>query len=101
MLELTGDLDLAEVQEVRAGLLARIAAAAHLRVEVDLTRLRYLSSSGIALLLDLAAAATRVDGTLGVTAARGSGPARILELSGLDGISTGSNLSVRTVPVTP
>ncbi|WP_245886890.1 SpoIIE family protein phosphatase [Umezawaea tangerina] len=101
VLELTGDLDLAEVQEVRAGLLARIAAAAHLRVEVDLTRLRYLSSSGIALLLDLAAAATRVDGTLGVTAARGSGPARILELSGLDGISTGSNLSVRTVPVTP
>ncbi len=96
--ELTGDLDLARVEEVRAELLARIATAVHLRVEVDLTRLRYLSSSGIALLLDLASAATRVDSTLTVTAARGSAPARILELSGLDGISTGSNLSVHTAP---
>ncbi|MET1071985.1 MAG: SpoIIE family protein phosphatase, partial [Umezawaea sp.] len=96
--ELTGDLDLAEVEEVRAGLLARVAAAAHQRVEVDLTRLRYLSSSGIALLLDLAAAATRVGSTLTVTTAQDSAPARILELSGLDGISTGSNLSVHTAP---
>ncbi|WNV87159.1 SpoIIE family protein phosphatase [Umezawaea sp. Da 62-37] len=98
--EFTGDLDLAEVEEVRAGLLARIATAAHLRIQVDLTRLRYLSSSGVALLLDLAAAATRVDSTLTVTAARGSAPARILELSGLDGISTGSNLTVDTAPAT-
>ncbi|MFD9734889.1 SpoIIE family protein phosphatase [Umezawaea sp. NPDC059074] len=98
---LTGDLDLARVREVRAELLARISAAARLRVEVDLTRLRYLSSSGIALLLDLAAETTRTGGRLTVTAARGSAPARILELSGLDGISTGSNLVVATAPVEP
>jgi anti-anti-sigma factor len=101
VVELAGDLDLARVEEVRDGLLARIAATSHLRVEVVLTRLRYLSSSGIALLLDLAAATTRVAGTLTVIAEQGSAPARILELSGLDGISTGRNLEVRTTLTTP
>jgi len=60
--------------------------------------LGYLSSSGIALLLEAAVVAANAGRSVAVVAEEGSAPARILELSGLSGVSTGRNLVVRTVP---
>ncbi|SDO37612.1 SpoIIE family protein phosphatase [Lentzea jiangxiensis] len=78
---LTGDLDIATVDELRAPLLSRIDVADPRPVEVDLTGLRYLSSSGVALLLQAMAAARGRGRELTLVAA--GAPARILELSGL------------------
>ncbi|HEX7304639.1 SpoIIE family protein phosphatase [Lentzea sp.] len=80
---LTGDLDIATVEDLRDALLRRVDVADERPVEVDLTGLDYLSSSGIALLLQ---ALTRAEGrgrSLSLVAAEGSAPARILDLSGL------------------
>ncbi|SEQ91105.1 anti-anti-sigma factor [Lentzea xinjiangensis] len=81
---LVGDLDIATVEDVRAPLLARIDVADQRPVEVDLTGLDYLSSSGIALLLQALSCARARGRTMSLVAASGSAPARILDLSGLE-----------------
>lgn len=63
------------------------------RPEIDLAGVNYPSSSGIALLLE-AAAATRADRTLTVHATEGTPPTRVLALSGLHGLTTDA-LAVR------
>ncbi|SDF74718.1 anti-anti-sigma factor [Lentzea fradiae] len=80
---LTGDLDIATVEDLREALLSRIDVADDRPVELDLTRLGYLSSSGIALLLRASACAQARGRTMTLVAAGGSAPARILDLSGL------------------
>ncbi|MEU7474741.1 SpoIIE family protein phosphatase [Lentzea sp. NPDC042327] len=81
---LTGDLDIATVEDLRTPLLARVGAADDRPVQVDLTDLDYLSSSGIALLLHAKASAAAHGRALTLLAAAGSAPARILHLSGLE-----------------
>ncbi|HWO58838.1 MAG TPA: SpoIIE family protein phosphatase [Umezawaea sp.] len=98
VLRITGDLDLTTADDLRAAVLDRVGDAARPRTDVDLTGLGYLSSSGIALLLEAATAAASAGRSMTVLAEEGSAPARILELSGLSGVSTGRNLVVRTVP---
>ncbi|MCS7475915.1 SpoIIE family protein phosphatase [Umezawaea endophytica] len=97
VIRITGDLDLTTSDGLRAAVLDRVAAAAQPRTDVDLTGLNHLSSSGIALLLEAASATARAGRSLSVLAEEGSAPARILELSGLSGVSTGRNLVVRTI----
>ena len=72
----SGDLDLTGAAHWRPELLAHAAHGEPLTV--DLTEVSYLSSSGMALLLDMAA---RTTVTVRVT--EGSGPARVLGLSAL------------------
>ncbi|QFZ24222.1 PAS domain S-box protein [Saccharothrix syringae] len=93
---LTGDLDLDTVRGLRAPLLARVGGADHRPVVLDLTDLRYLSSSGIALLLDAAASAARAGRALTVVVAEGSPPARVLDIAGLDHLDPVESLAVRT-----
>ncbi|WP_233225788.1 SpoIIE family protein phosphatase [Amycolatopsis sp. CA-126428] len=89
-LKLTGDLDLATIDEVRAAVLASVEATAVESVVVDLTGLRYLSSCGIALLLDVAAVARRRGLAVTTRASAASAPLRILELAGLVGVPSGA-----------
>lgn len=80
---LTGDLDIATVEDLREALLTRIDVTDPRPVELDLTRLGYLSSSGVALLLRASACARGRGREITLVAAGGSAPARILDLSGL------------------
>ncbi|MEV7098664.1 SpoIIE family protein phosphatase [Amycolatopsis sp. NPDC051045] len=86
-LKLTGDLDLATIGEVRPAVLGGVEATASRSVVLDLTELRYLSSCGVALLLDVAAV-TRRRG-LDFTTRADAAPLRILELAGLAGTPSG------------
>jgi anti-anti-sigma factor len=95
---LTGDLDLTSVDALRGTLLARIGTEDHRGLDIDLTGLAYVSSSGIALLLQAAAAAARAGRTMAVVTRENSAPARILALSGLYGVSAHDALTVREVP---
>ncbi|WP_237047713.1 ATP-binding protein [Lentzea guizhouensis] len=88
---LTGDLDIATVEDLRAPLLARVDTADDRPVELDLTGLAYLSSSGVALLLHAKASAHERGRDLTLTARTGSAPARILDLSGLDHVTRNQN----------
>ncbi len=81
---LTGDLDIATVDDLRAPLLARVDVEDERPVVLDLTGLAYLSSSGVALLLQAMACARERGRTPTLVATGGSAPARILDLSGLD-----------------
>jgi anti-anti-sigma factor len=83
ILKVTGDLDLATIDEVRPAVLRRVEATTSREVVVDLAGLRYLSSCGVALLLDAAALTKRGGAALKVRAVAGSAPLRILELAGL------------------
>ncbi|MFE9751271.1 SpoIIE family protein phosphatase [Saccharothrix saharensis] len=94
VLRLTGDVDLRTVDDLRAALTARIDSADRRPVEINLGQVAYLSSSGIALLLEAAATATRARRALTVHAVEGTPPARVLSLSGLHGL-TGDALTVR------
>ncbi|WP_229373172.1 SpoIIE family protein phosphatase [Umezawaea beigongshangensis] len=98
---LTGDLDVTGAEDLRGTLLERVRAAGGCRVDVDLTNLDYLSSSGIALLLEAAATAARAGATTTVIAAEGTPPARILTLSGLHGMSAVDDLAVRILTRRP
>ncbi|MET0136534.1 MAG: SpoIIE family protein phosphatase [Kibdelosporangium sp.] len=97
VLRLTGDMDLTTVDSLRTGLLAQIDVPDRRRVGIDLTALGYLSSSGIALLLEAAKTAAHTGRELTVTAAGGSPVARILTLSGLQGSAPGGGLTVHLV----
>ncbi|MFI9011578.1 SpoIIE family protein phosphatase [Actinosynnema sp. NPDC053489] len=92
---LTGDLELHTVEGLRTPLLARVGDTDDRPVDLDLTGLRYLSSSGIALLLDAAATATRAGRALTVTVTADSAPARVLSVSGLDDLAPDCPLTVR------
>jgi anti-anti-sigma factor len=83
VLRLTGDLDTHTSGGLRDPLLGHIGARPGSPVDIDLTGLGYLSSSGVALLLDAADGAHRAGRTISVTCLRGSAPDRILTLSGL------------------
>jgi anti-anti-sigma factor len=91
VLHLTGDLDLTTTETVRQSLLAHLTATDR-PTAIDLTHLRYLSSSGIALLLDAAAVHAKTNQTLTVLVRENTPPARILALSGLN-----STLTVHTI----
>ncbi|GAA3846058.1 SpoIIE family protein phosphatase [Saccharothrix violaceirubra] len=90
VVRLTGALDRTTIERTRADLLGRVAAGG---VEIDLTAVEHLSSSGVALLLEAASAAGRRPV---VTVRAGSAPARVLTLSGLTG--PGGPLDVRLRP---
>jgi len=77
VLAVTGDVDLTGRDAIGPVLLG---AAATGPLTVDLTAVRYLSSAGVAL---LAEAAARPGSRLSLVVAEGSGPARVLELTGL------------------
>ncbi|ROP41744.1 SpoIIE family protein phosphatase [Saccharothrix texasensis] len=94
VLRLTGDVDLMTVDDLRAALTAGIDSVDPRPVEIDLGQVGYLSSSGIALLLDAAATAHRAHRALTVHAVEGTAPARVLSLSGLHGL-TADTLSLR------
>ncbi|XVS66448.1 SpoIIE family protein phosphatase [Actinosynnema sp. CA-299493] len=94
VLRLAGDVDLMTVDDLRVALTAGIDSADPRPVEIDLGQVGYLSSSGIALLLDAAATAHRARRALTVHAVEGTAPARVLSLSGLHGL-TGDALAVR------
>ncbi|QFZ19516.1 SpoIIE family protein phosphatase [Saccharothrix syringae] len=101
VLHLTGDLDLATTNRLRDQLLARIDAADRRPVEVDLTGVGYVSSSGIALLLAASAQAALVERDLIVVVEEGSAPARVLTMSGLRGVAGNDAFRVRTTPGRP
>jgi anti-anti-sigma factor len=83
-LELTGDLDLAGVEEVRESLLADLSDPRP--TTVDLTRLGFVTSVGAGLLLD--ALHTTADVTVVLPA---GGPARhLLDITGLTGVLHGT-----------
>jgi anti-anti-sigma factor len=84
VLRVTGDLDTCTANELRAPLPAHIVRQGDRRpVDLDLTAPGYLSSSGIALLLEAAYLAQRTGRAFGVTSLSGSAPDRILTLAGL------------------
>jgi anti-anti-sigma factor len=91
---LTGDMDLTTVGDLRVALTAGIDSTDPRPVEIDLGGVGYLSSSGIALLLEAAAIAHRARRALTVRAVEGTAPARVLSLSGLRGL-TSDTLSIR------
>ncbi|WET82435.1 SpoIIE family protein phosphatase [Amycolatopsis sp. QT-25] len=97
VVRLAGDLDLTTITDARQVLLHRIEATDVPELTIDLTGVRYLSSCGIALLLDAAALASGLDTALTVLATAGSMPLRILELAGLTG-SDSDPLTIETVP---
>ncbi|ANZ39827.1 hypothetical protein BBK82_31065 [Lentzea guizhouensis] len=82
-LALDEDLDSATIPRIRQTLLTQITTSDPRPVNVDLTAVRYISSSGIALLIEAMTAAHDRGRALTVTTAPGSAPARILALSGL------------------
>jgi anti-anti-sigma factor len=91
-LAVRGDVDLVGRDAIGADLLRTAAATGPgSTLTVDLTGVRYLSSAGVALLAEAAAAGPR----LSLVVAAGSAPARVLELTGL-----AATLPVTAVPVT-
>lgn len=76
VLRLTGDLDAHTSGGLREPLLAHIGSRPHGPVEIDLTGLGYLSSSGVALLLEAAAGCTasRADDQRDLPVRQRSGP---------------------------
>jgi anti-anti-sigma factor len=84
VLRLTGDLDSYTSGAVRDPLLGHVDGSAGRRaIGLDLTALGYLSSSGVALLLELADRAHGAGRELETITLAGSAPDRILALSGL------------------
>jgi len=80
-LELTGDLDLAGVEAVRAALLAELSGTRP--ATVDLSRLGFVTSVGAGLLLD--AAQTAAPG-LDVVPPAGGPARRLLDITGLSSV---------------
>jgi anti-anti-sigma factor len=96
-LTVVGDLDLSTVDDLRQAILGHIEATDRRHVDIDLTKLSYLSSCGIALLLEAGENAGRAGKTLTVTTTENTPPERILTLSGL---RTTSHNGTRTVEIT-
>ncbi|MDX3188104.1 SpoIIE family protein phosphatase [Streptomyces sp. MN03-5084-2B] len=85
VLHVPGDLDLTTIDDLRPAVLHHLDTTAAPDIVIDLTEVSYLSSCGIALLLDSAALARRRENSLTVRVRAGSPPLRILELAGLAG----------------
>ncbi|GLY49948.1 SpoIIE family protein phosphatase [Lentzea sp. NBRC 102530] len=84
VLRITGDLDAGTVEDLRGRVMAHVDRRDDRRpVDIDLTAVGYLSSSGIALLLEASYLAQRTGRVFRVTCLSGSAPDRILTLSGL------------------
>ncbi|MET8763174.1 SpoIIE family protein phosphatase [Lentzea sp. NPDC004782] len=84
VLRLTGDLDAHTSGPLRDPLLGHVDGSADRRaIGLDLTGLGYLSSSGVALLLELAEHARGARRELETITLAGSAPDRVLALSGL------------------
>jgi anti-anti-sigma factor len=79
--EVIGDLDLAGVQAVRAGLLERVRAGT---ATVDLRGTAYLASAGVALLAEADRVARGAGHRLRLVAHPGGAVRRMLELAGID-----------------
>jgi anti-anti-sigma factor len=79
--EVIGDLDLAGVQAVRAGLLERVRAGT---VTVDLRGTAYLASAGVALMAEADRVARGAGHRLHLVAHPGGAVRRMLELAGID-----------------
>jgi anti-anti-sigma factor len=79
----TGDLDLDGVAAVRATLLAALGPG---ELVLDLCGVGYASSAGVAMLMELAAAARERGTRLAVRVAPGSALARVLDLTGLGAV---------------
>lgn len=80
VVQVGGDLDLAGVTAVRPALLAALCPG---ELVVDLRDTGYVSSAGVALLMELTATAEDRGTVLAVRVAPGSPLARVLELTGL------------------
>jgi len=83
VVRVAGDLDLAGVTAVRPALLAALHPG---ELVVDLRGTGYVSSAGVALLMELTALARHRDTALSVRVAPGSPLARVLEVTGLDAV---------------
>ena len=79
-LHVTGDLDLDGAASTRPALLAALAPGP---LVVDLRDVGYVSSTGVALLVELATTAREHGSRLSVRVAAGSPLARVLDLTGL------------------
>ncbi|MGX7828904.1 SpoIIE family protein phosphatase [Actinokineospora sp. 24-640] len=101
VLRLCGDLAADTVATLRPALLAAIGADDARPVDVDLTDVGYLSSSGIALLLAAATTATAAGRALTVLVTETGAPARVLALSGLHGLTTTTDQDALTIRTTP
>jgi anti-sigma B factor antagonist len=77
----TGELDLSTIPQVEKQLAAQVSRKRG--VIVDLTRVTFIDSSGIALLIR-AFRATRETGTLNIVIAAGSQVDRVFHLAGID-----------------
>ncbi|WP_410597480.1 SpoIIE family protein phosphatase [Amycolatopsis sp. lyj-23] len=96
VISVVGDLDLDTIDDTGSAVLRAVEASGAKEFVVDLSELGYLSSCGIALLLDAAALAKTRDTALIVRASTKSAPLRILEMAGLTDASTGF-LTIETV----
>ncbi|WP_410631105.1 SpoIIE family protein phosphatase [Amycolatopsis sp. cmx-4-83] len=83
VLHISGDLDLTTIDELRPAVLHHLGTATADDIVLDLAEVTYLSSCGIALLLDSAALTRRREGSLTVLVRARSAPLRILEVAGL------------------
>jgi anti-anti-sigma factor len=97
VLTVVGDLDMSTVDDLRHVILDHLEAGDHQRVDIDLTKIGYLSSCGIALLLEAARTASQAGKTLTVTTTEDTPPERILTLSGL---RTAAHTGSRSVEIT-
>jgi len=87
VLGVAGELDLSSADALRPELLGTIGGldGGPTEVTVDLRGTTYLASAGVGLLLEAADRASSGGRSLQVLVRRGSAPARLLELGGLDG----------------
>lgn len=86
LIEIDGELDLAGTQMLRTAVLGALDEPHEVeRIEVDTTKVAFIDSAGLHLLLTLRENAAKVDVPLEVVAA--SRPfRRVVELAGLDGV---------------
>ncbi|WP_254897530.1 STAS domain-containing protein [Amycolatopsis sp. Hca4] len=83
---MSGDVDLTTIGDLRPAVLHHLESTRATDVVLDLAEVTYLSSCGVALLLDSAAVAKQRGISLEVHSRAGSPPRRILELAGLAGM---------------
>lgn len=86
-LEVSGELDLANAVDVEGEILAAIDNSAT-SVVVDLTDLRYIDSSGLRILFLLANRLAVLQIDMEVVAPHGTPTRRVIEMSGLDSLTT-------------
>ena len=88
VLEIAGELDLGSAEMLRPELLGTLADLGNGTATVDLRSTTYLASAGLGLLLESEARARAAGGTLRILVLPGSSPARLLQVSEVDGLLT-------------